>query len=75
MDLMELFFVSLGAAVAIYFGVKVLLSSKMLFPNLWFPVSKTFFTSMGEWAGELRVLVLFVRPMSVIAIVLDGWDM
>lgn len=72
MDLMELFFVSLGATVAIYYGVKVLLSSRMLFPNLWFSVSKTFFTSMGEWAGELCVFVLSVRPS---VIVLDGWDM
>ncbi|XP_071339505.1 17-beta-hydroxysteroid dehydrogenase type 3 [Trachinotus anak] len=50
MDLMELFFISLGAAVVVYYGVKLLLFSRMLFPNLFFPLSKTFFTSMGEWA-------------------------
>ncbi|XP_070820585.1 17-beta-hydroxysteroid dehydrogenase type 3 [Chaetodon trifascialis] len=50
MDLMELFFISLGAAVVVYYGVKLLLFSRMLFPKLWFPMSKSFFTSMGEWA-------------------------
>ncbi|XP_008282270.1 17-beta-hydroxysteroid dehydrogenase type 3 [Stegastes partitus] len=50
MDLMELFFISLGAAVVVYYGVKLLLFSRMLFPKLWFPLQKTFFTSMGEWA-------------------------
>ncbi|XP_051278421.1 17-beta-hydroxysteroid dehydrogenase type 3 isoform X2 [Dicentrarchus labrax] len=50
MDLMELFFISLGAAVVVYYGVKLLLFSRMLFPKLWFPLSKFFFTSMGEWA-------------------------
>uniref|UniRef100_A0A3Q0R4J5 Hydroxysteroid (17-beta) dehydrogenase 3 n=1 Tax=Amphilophus citrinellus TaxID=61819 RepID=A0A3Q0R4J5_AMPCI len=50
MDFMELFFISLGTAVVVYYGVKLLLFSRMLFPKLWFPVAKTFFTSMGEWA-------------------------
>ncbi|XP_070689919.1 17-beta-hydroxysteroid dehydrogenase type 3 [Pempheris klunzingeri] len=50
MELMELFFISLGAAVSIYYGVKLVLFSRMLFPKLWFPLSKSFFTSMGEWA-------------------------
>ena len=54
---MEQFFISLGAAVAIYYGVKPLLFSKMLFPKLCFPLSETFFSSMGEWAGELCVHV------------------
>lgn len=49
---MELLFMSLGAAVVVYYGVKLLLFSRMLFPKLWFPLSKSFFTSMGEWAGE-----------------------
>lgn len=51
---MELFFSSLGAAVVVYYGVKLLLFSRMLFPKRWFPLSKTFFISMGEWAGELE---------------------
>ncbi|XP_059193789.1 17-beta-hydroxysteroid dehydrogenase type 3 [Centropristis striata] len=50
MDLMELFFVAIGAAVFVYYGVKLLLFIRMLFPKTWFPVSKSFFTSMGEWA-------------------------
>ncbi|XP_061586015.1 17-beta-hydroxysteroid dehydrogenase type 3 [Cololabis saira] len=50
MDRIELFFISLGSAVIVYYGVKLLLFSRMLFPKLWFPLSKTFFTSMGDWA-------------------------
>lgn len=55
MDLIEKFFVCLGAAVSIYCGMKLLLFSRMLFPKMWFPLPETFFTSMGEWAGEQRV--------------------
>lgn len=55
MDLIELVLVSLGAAVVVYYGSKLLLFSRMLFPKLWFPLSKTFFTSLGEWAGKLSV--------------------
>ncbi|XP_068614114.1 17-beta-hydroxysteroid dehydrogenase type 3-like [Brachionichthys hirsutus] len=50
MDSMELFFISLGTAVVVYFAGKLLLFSRMLFPKICFPVSKSFFTSMGEWA-------------------------
>nr|XP_046243672.1 testosterone 17-beta-dehydrogenase 3 isoform X2 [Scatophagus argus] len=50
MDLMELLFISLGTAVVFYYGVKLLLFVRMLFPKVWFPLSKSFFTSMGEWA-------------------------
>ncbi|KAM4575964.1 17-beta-hydroxysteroid dehydrogenase type 3 [Odontesthes bonariensis] len=50
MDLIELFFISLGIALVVYCGVKLLLFSRMLFPKLWFPLPKTFFTSMGDWA-------------------------
>ncbi|KAA8592999.1 17-beta-hydroxysteroid dehydrogenase type 3 [Etheostoma spectabile] len=50
MDLMELFLIALGAAVIVCYGVKLLLFSRMLFPKMWFPLSKSFFTSMGEWA-------------------------
>ncbi|XP_049908002.1 17-beta-hydroxysteroid dehydrogenase type 3 [Epinephelus moara] len=50
MDLMELFFISLGTAVIVCYGVKLLLFSRILFPKMWFPLSKSFFTSMGEWA-------------------------
>lgn len=50
MELIDCFFISLGTAVVLYYGVKLLLSSRMLFPKLWFPLPKSFFTSMGEWA-------------------------
>uniref|UniRef100_A0A3B4UGZ7 Hydroxysteroid (17-beta) dehydrogenase 3 n=1 Tax=Seriola dumerili TaxID=41447 RepID=A0A3B4UGZ7_SERDU len=75
MDLMELFFISLGSAVVVYYGVKLLLFTRMLFPNLWFPLSKTFFTSMGEWAvvtgasegiGRSYAFALAEQGMSVV---------
>ncbi|XP_040898979.1 testosterone 17-beta-dehydrogenase 3 isoform X1 [Toxotes jaculatrix] len=75
MDSVELFFISLGAAVVVYYGVKLLLFSRMLFPKLWFPLSKTFFTSMGEWAvvtgasegiGRAYTFALAEQGMSVV---------
>lgn len=63
MDFMELFLIFLGTAVAVYYGVKLLLFSRMLFPKLWFPLSKSFFTSMGEWAGELCVCVCVLNML------------
>uniref|UniRef100_A0A8C9X4E0 Hydroxysteroid (17-beta) dehydrogenase 3 n=1 Tax=Sander lucioperca TaxID=283035 RepID=A0A8C9X4E0_SANLU len=50
MDLMELFLIALGTAVIVCYVLKLLLFSRMLFPKMWFPLSKSFFTSMGEWA-------------------------
>ncbi|KAM8760299.1 17-beta-hydroxysteroid dehydrogenase type 3 [Acanthopagrus schlegelii] len=75
MDLMDLFFISLGSAVALYYGVKLLLFSRMLFPKLWFPISESFFTSMGEWAvvtgasegiGRAYAFVLAEQGMNVV---------
>uniref|UniRef100_A0A8C2ZU51 Hydroxysteroid (17-beta) dehydrogenase 3 n=1 Tax=Cyclopterus lumpus TaxID=8103 RepID=A0A8C2ZU51_CYCLU len=50
MDLLELFLIALGTAVIVCYGVRLLLFTRMLFPKMWFPLSKSFFTSMGEWA-------------------------
>uniref|UniRef100_A0A8C7GEV6 Hydroxysteroid (17-beta) dehydrogenase 3 n=1 Tax=Oncorhynchus kisutch TaxID=8019 RepID=A0A8C7GEV6_ONCKI len=50
MDLMELFFVCLGAAVVVFYGVKMVRFAKMLYPRVCFPQPDSFFTSMGEWA-------------------------
>ncbi|XP_073322620.1 17-beta-hydroxysteroid dehydrogenase type 3 [Pagrus major] len=75
MDFMDLFFISLGTAVALYYGVKLLLFSRMLFPKLWFPLSESFFTSMGEWAvvtgasegiGRAYAFVLAEQGMNVV---------
>ncbi|XP_054630706.1 17-beta-hydroxysteroid dehydrogenase type 3 isoform X2 [Dunckerocampus dactyliophorus] len=49
-SLLELFFTSLGGAVVVYYGVKLLLVTRMLYPKMWFPLPKSFFSSMGEWA-------------------------
>lgn len=62
LDSMESIFVATGAVVVIYYAVKLLLFSRMLFPKFWFPVPKSFFTSMGEWAGNtLRVCVCVIK--------------
>lgn len=53
----EWFFTTLGAAVVIYYGAKLLLFTRMLYPKRWFPLPKSFFSSMGEWAGKLAVCV------------------
>ncbi|XP_076021243.1 17-beta-hydroxysteroid dehydrogenase type 3 [Genypterus blacodes] len=75
MDLMELFFIFLGSAVVVYCGVKMLLFSRMLFPKMWFPLPKSFFTSMGEWAvvtgssegiGRAYALELATQGMNVV---------
>ncbi|XP_070760786.1 17-beta-hydroxysteroid dehydrogenase type 3 [Enoplosus armatus] len=75
MDFMELFFISLGSAVVVYYGVKLLLFSRVLFPKMWFPLSKSFFTSMGEWAvvtgasegiGRAYAFMLAEKGMNVV---------
>uniref|UniRef100_A0A1A8GHX6 Hydroxysteroid (17-beta) dehydrogenase 3 n=1 Tax=Nothobranchius korthausae TaxID=1143690 RepID=A0A1A8GHX6_9TELE len=75
MDLMELMFILLGAAVCVYYGWKLLLFSRMLFPKRCFPLSETFFTSMGDWAvvtgasegiGRAYAFALAERGMNVV---------
>ncbi|KAL6114030.1 hsd17b3 [Pungitius sinensis] len=75
MDLMELFFITLGTAVIVCYGVRLLLFSRMLFPKIWFPLPKYFFTSMGEWAvvtgasegiGRAYALALAEQGMNVV---------
>ncbi|XP_054895827.1 17-beta-hydroxysteroid dehydrogenase type 3 isoform X2 [Poeciliopsis prolifica] len=75
MDFLELIFTLLGAAVVVYYGGKLLLFSRMLFPKWCFPLSKTFFTSMGEWAvvtgasegiGRAYAFALADRGMNVV---------
>ncbi|XP_061673619.1 17-beta-hydroxysteroid dehydrogenase type 3 [Syngnathoides biaculeatus] len=73
--LMEWFFTTLGALVVIYYGVKLLLFTRMLFPKRCFPVPKSFFSSMGEWAvvtgasegiGRQYALALAEQGMNVV---------
>ncbi|XP_053727964.1 17-beta-hydroxysteroid dehydrogenase type 3 isoform X2 [Synchiropus splendidus] len=75
MNSTELFFICLGAAVVIFYGVKALLFTKMLRPTFWFPLPQTFFTSMGEWAvvtgasdgiGREYAFALAERGMNVV---------
>ncbi|KAM8866012.1 17-beta-hydroxysteroid dehydrogenase type 3 isoform 2-T2 [Synchiropus picturatus] len=75
MNSTELFFISLGAAVVIFYGVMALLFTKMLRPTFWFPLPQTFFTSMGEWAvvtgasegiGREYAFALAERGMNVV---------
>ncbi|XP_035999772.1 testosterone 17-beta-dehydrogenase 3 [Fundulus heteroclitus] len=75
MDFLELILTLLGAAVLVYYGGKLVLFSRMLFPQWCFPLSKTFFTSMGEWAvvtgasegiGRAYAFALAERGMDVV---------
>ncbi|XP_061623795.1 17-beta-hydroxysteroid dehydrogenase type 3 isoform X2 [Phyllopteryx taeniolatus] len=74
-SLMEWFFTTLGAVVVIYYGVKLLLFTRMLYPKRWFPLPKSFFLSMGEWAvvtgasegiGRQYALALAEQGMNVV---------
>ncbi|XP_055017712.1 17-beta-hydroxysteroid dehydrogenase type 3 [Boleophthalmus pectinirostris] len=77
MDFWEFSCISLGAAVVLYYGVKLILFSRILFPKLFFPLPKSFFTSMGEWAvvtgasegiGRAYAFALAERGMNVVII-------
>ncbi|XP_056887964.1 17-beta-hydroxysteroid dehydrogenase type 3 isoform X1 [Takifugu flavidus] len=50
MEFSEQFFICVGTVVFVYYGVKLLIFSRMLFPKLCFPLPNAFMTSMGEWA-------------------------
>ncbi|XP_015250968.1 PREDICTED: testosterone 17-beta-dehydrogenase 3 isoform X2 [Cyprinodon variegatus] len=75
MDLLEAILTLLGATVLVYYGGKFVLFSRMFFPKWCFPLSKTFFTSMGEWAvitgasegvGRAYAFALAERGMNVV---------
>ncbi|KAM9810594.1 17-beta-hydroxysteroid dehydrogenase type 3 [Neosynchiropus ocellatus] len=75
MNSTELFFISLGAAVVVFYGVKALLFTRMLYPKFWFPLPPNFFASMGEWAvvtgasegiGKEYAFALAERGMNVV---------
>uniref|UniRef100_A0A3B3HEV5 Hydroxysteroid (17-beta) dehydrogenase 3 n=1 Tax=Oryzias latipes TaxID=8090 RepID=A0A3B3HEV5_ORYLA len=75
MEFTEQFFISLGAAVVLYYGIKLLFFSRILFPKVCFPISETFFTSMGEWAvvtgasegiGRAYAFALAERGMNIV---------
>ncbi|XP_077378144.1 17-beta-hydroxysteroid dehydrogenase type 3 isoform X1 [Festucalex cinctus] len=72
---MEWVFTALGAVVVIYYGVKLLFFTRMLYPKRWFPLPKSFFLSMGEWAvvtgasegiGRQYAFVLAEQGMNVV---------
>ncbi|KAL0979126.1 hypothetical protein UPYG_G00181070 [Umbra pygmaea] len=50
MDFLDVFFVWLGAAVVVFYGIKMSSFVKMFHPRFWFPQPASFFKSMGEWA-------------------------
>lgn len=52
MELREQFFICVGTVVFVYYGVKLLIFCRLLFPKLCFPLPNTLITSMGEWAGQ-----------------------
>ncbi|KAJ8380786.1 hypothetical protein SKAU_G00015640 [Synaphobranchus kaupii] len=46
----ELFLTSLGAAVLLFGVWKLLAVLRLLFPKTWYPLPKSYFSSLGEWA-------------------------
>ncbi|XP_023658601.1 17-beta-hydroxysteroid dehydrogenase type 3 isoform X2 [Paramormyrops kingsleyae] len=50
MEFVELLFVSVGVSVVLFYGFKLLRLVKMVFPKTWYPLPKSFFSSMGQWA-------------------------
>lgn len=52
MEFSEQFFICVGTVVFVYYGVKLLIFIRLLFPKLCFPLPNAFMTSMGEWAGQ-----------------------
>ncbi|KAG7481212.1 hypothetical protein MATL_G00064170 [Megalops atlanticus] len=77
MDSVELFLVSVGALVTLFYAMKLVGLLKMLFPKTWYPLPKSFFTSLGEWAvitggsdgiGKVYALELAKRGLDVVII-------
>ncbi|TNM89734.1 17-beta-hydroxysteroid dehydrogenase type 3 isoform X2 [Takifugu flavidus] len=75
MEFSEQFFICVGTVVFVYYGVKLLIFSRMLFPKLCFPLPNAFMTSMGEWAvvtgssegiGRAYAFELAKRGMNVV---------
>ncbi|XP_061117857.1 17-beta-hydroxysteroid dehydrogenase type 3 isoform X1 [Conger conger] len=50
MELGECFLVSLGWVALLYCAWKLLAVLQLLFPKAWYPLPKSFFSSLGEWA-------------------------
>ncbi|XP_063043098.1 17-beta-hydroxysteroid dehydrogenase type 3 [Engraulis encrasicolus] len=50
MEVLEAFFVVIGAGVVLSFILKTVSLLKVLFPKFWYPLPEDFFTSMGQWA-------------------------
>ncbi|KAJ0019133.1 hypothetical protein NQD34_006702 [Periophthalmus magnuspinnatus] len=77
MDFWEFSCMSLGAAFVVYYGLKLILFGRMLLPNFFFPLPKSFFSSMGEWAvvtgasegiGRAYAFALAERGLNVVII-------
>lgn len=57
MEVLEAFFVVIGAGVVLSFILKTVSLLKVLFPKFWYPLPEDFFTSMGQWAGEFTCCI------------------
>ncbi|RXM96696.1 Testosterone 17-beta-dehydrogenase 3 [Acipenser ruthenus] len=77
MGFVDLILISLGAIVALVYVLKFIKLVKILFPKTWCPLSRSFFSSLGEWAvitggtdgiGRAYAFELAKRGMNIVLI-------
>lgn len=77
MGFLDLILISLGAIVALVYVLKFIKLVKILFPKTWCPLSRSFFSSLGEWAvitggtdgiGRAYAFELAKRGMNIVLI-------
>ncbi|XP_041104737.1 testosterone 17-beta-dehydrogenase 3 isoform X4 [Polyodon spathula] len=77
MSFLDLILISVGAIVALVYVLKFIKLVKILFPKTWYPLSRSFFSSLGEWAvitggtdgiGRAYAFELAKRGMNIVLI-------
>jgi len=67
MTLTEILFILTGTCTILVFGWKLVYLLMMLAPKLFCPLSESFFTSMGKWAGEIHQQFDFISCIFVLS--------